>query len=337
MEWAIIGLFSFVALIILIIANLTNKNEGLRLDGRKSSITKPYKTYLTSENIAWNKLPDEFVVFDFETTGLKHHDPVDIVEISAIKVIKETFRQTGKVETYTAIVRPWRGGLNPEAAAINQITQKLIDEEGQDISSAIREFVDFVGDRLLVAYNVSFDRWFLQRELHDQGISKRYTFECALELAREALPNLQNHKLTTVASHMGVNTQGAHRAMQDCVMALQVYAWSKTIIEAIKADENELLMHRNRFSFNEEVCGKSVVFTGTFEYISRKDFEELATLAGMIVRKSLSRKTDYVVVGKKPGKKLEQALALNKTPLTEFEFGEILQVQVTDTLEGKPD
>lgn len=291
----------------------------------------------TKDDISWDILPDEFVVFDLETTGLKYHDPVDIVEISAIKVMKETFRLSGKAETYTAIVRPWRGGLNPEAAAINQITQKLIDEEGQEISSAIKEFVDFVGDRLLIAYNASFDRWFLQRELKEQGISKRYKYECALELARQAFPGLKNYKLTTVASHMGINTQGAHRAMQDCVMALQVYVWSKTKIDAITADENELLIRRNRISSNVEVCGKSVVFTGTFEHLSREDIEGLATLSGMIVRKSLSKKTDYVVVGKKPGKKLEQALALNKTPLTEIEFWEILQFQVTDTLDDKPD
>lgn len=286
----------------------------------------------TKDDISWDILPDEFVVFDLETTGLKYHDPVDIVEISAIKVIKETFRQSGKAETYTAIVRPWRGGLNPEAAAINQISQKLIDEEGHEISSAIKEFVDFVGDRLLIAYNVSFDRWFLQRELQDHGISKRYKYECALELARRAFPGLKNHKLTTVASHIGISTQGAHRAMQDCVMALQVYVWSKSKIEAIKAEENDPNANRYTFSSNDEVRGKSIVFTGTFDHISREDAENIAAMSGMIVRKSLSKRTDFFVAGKKPGKKLDQALALNKTPLTEFDFLQIVQFRVIDKL-----
>lgn len=298
-------------------------------DQRLSQSGCPVKT---KDDISWDILPDEFVVFDLETTGLKYHDPVDIVEISAIKVMKETFRLSGKAETYTAIVRPWRGGLNPEAAAINQITQKLIDEEGQEISSAIKEFVDFVGDRLLIAYNVSFDSWFLKRELQDQGISKRYKYECALKLARRAFPNLKNHKLTTVASHMGISTQGAHRAMQDCVMALQVYVWSKTKIEAIKVEENDPNANRYSFSSNDEVRGKSIVFTGTFEHLSRDHAENIAALSGMIVRKSLSKKTDFFVAGKKPGKKLEQALALNKTPLTEVDFLRIVQFQVIDTL-----
>lgn len=337
MEWVIILLLSLMALVVLIFQNLTAKGEKKPSENVKSGQTVSHKTMMSSKDVAWDVLPDEFVIFDFETTGLKHHNPVDIIEISAIKVIKETFRQSGKVEAHTAIVKPWRGGLNTEAMAVNKISQQLIDDEGKDSSLAIHEFVDFVGDRLLVSYNVSFDRWFLQRELIDQGISKKYKYECALQLARKAFPNLENYRLTTVASRLGLNTSGAHRALQDCVLALQVYVWSKTKIEAIKAEESDPHANRYKFSSHEELYGKSVVFTGTLELSSRDEAEKLATLSGMIVRKSLSKKTDFFVAGKKPGKKLEQALALKKTPLTEIEFWKMVQPQIIDTLEKEKD
>jgi DNA polymerase III epsilon subunit-like protein len=46
------------------------------------------KRFIVDENI-----PDEFVIFDLETTGFKtNKKPVDIIELSAIKIKKNFFR-----------------------------------------------------------------------------------------------------------------------------------------------------------------------------------------------------------------------------------------------------
>ena len=98
---------------------------------------------LKTSDIKWEKLPDDFVVFDFETTGLKtNKTPVDIIEIAAIKVKKSDLQKGLGVETFSALVKPWRGGLNPEAMAINKITQKRIDSDGEDMSKVIHEFIE---------------------------------------------------------------------------------------------------------------------------------------------------------------------------------------------------
>jgi DNA polymerase III epsilon subunit family exonuclease len=187
------------------------------------------KSKLSAEDVAWDQIPDEFIIFDLVTTGLKSTKlPVDIIEISAIKVIKNHLRNGHTLETFTALVKPKRGNLNLQASAVNGITQEMIDNDGDYIRTALSQFIEFSGNRLLVAYNVDFDRWFLNRELREHDIKKRYKYECAYLIARKAFPNLENYKLTTVASKLEIDLNGAHRALADCLMTLQVYLWGKT-------------------------------------------------------------------------------------------------------------
>lgn len=287
---------------------------------QSSHAGKQRKQSKTKDDIAWERIPDEFVIFDLETTGLKTNKvPVDIVEISAVKIKKEDLKQSESVETFTALVKPWRGGLNPDATAVNNITQRMIDDHGEDMPKVIREFMEFVGDRVLIAYNVDFDRWFLQRELKDQGISKRYQYECALELARDAFPRLKNHKLTTVAAHLGVNTAGAHRALEDCVMTMHVYLWAKTLSKgAPNSVEEQIQVFEN--THQSDLVGKNIAFTGALPTISRGVAEKLATTAGMTVKAAISRKVDFVVVGDKGGAKLDKAIELQLNLISEDEF-----------------
>jgi DNA polymerase III epsilon subunit-like protein len=105
---------------------------------------------------------------------------------------------------------------------------ELIDKDGEDAEKVIKEFIDFVGKKRLVAYNVDFDRWFLQREISHWGIKKQFKDECAYALSRDAFDGLENYKLTTVARSLGIPTEGAHRALHDCIMTLWVYLVAKS-------------------------------------------------------------------------------------------------------------
>ena len=64
---------------------------------------------------------------------------------------------------------------------------------------------------------------------------------------------------------------------------------------------------------NLELCGKVVVFTGTFE-VKRAEATQMATAAGATVAGSVSGKTDILIVGKEPGmSKVSKARAANVT------------------------
>jgi DNA ligase (NAD+) len=70
--------------------------------------------------------------------------------------------------------------------------------------------------------------------------------------------------------------------------------------------------------------GKTFVFTGTLETISRPDAEALVKKLGGKAAASVSSKTDYVVAGPGAGSKLEKAQKLKLTILDEEQFKALL-------------
>lgn len=88
------------------------------------------------------------------------------------------------------------------------------------IAEVIEDFLKFIGDTVLVGHNIhSFDMNFiydaamnsLQKEIKNDYID-------TLFLSRKCLPNLSHHKLTDISKYFEIDTTGAHRAMNDCIM-----------------------------------------------------------------------------------------------------------------------
>jgi DNA ligase (NAD+) len=75
---------------------------------------------------------------------------------------------------------------------------------------------------------------------------------------------------------------------------------------------------------SQKFAGKSFVFTGSLANRSREDAGQLVMQHGGKVSGSLSKKTDYVVVGADPGSKYDKARELGVPVLTEPEFEKLL-------------
>jgi len=71
--------------------------------------------------------------------------------------------------------------------------------------------------------------------------------------------------------------------------------------------------------------GKKFVFTGTLERYTRFEAENLVKKLGGSVSSSISKNTDYLVVGRDPGSKYTKAKELNVKILTEREFKEMIR------------
>jgi len=72
------------------------------------------------------------------------------------------------------------------------------------------------------------------------------------------------------------------------------------------------------------LAGKQFVLTGTLPHYSRDDVKKMIEEAGGRVTGSVSKKTDYVVVGADPGSKLDKARALGVKTIEEDELLELL-------------
>ena len=71
---------------------------------------------------------------------------------------------------------------------------------------------------------------------------------------------------------------------------------------------------------NNPFAGKTVVATGKLENYTRDGIQAKLLSLGAKPASSVSKKTDYVIVGEKAGSKLTKAQDLGITILTEEEF-----------------
>lgn len=75
---------------------------------------------------------------------------------------------------------------------------------------------------------------------------------------------------------------------------------------------------------DSKLSGKSIVFTGTMQNMTRAESKKKAEDIGMKVVGSVSSKTDFLVAGLEAGSKLKKAQALNITILDEKEWLELI-------------
>jgi len=109
---------------------------------------------------------------------------------------------------------------------------------------------------------------------------------------------------------------------------------AESIINYFKVDKNIITIEKLRelnvnFNYlgreeNNIFNGKRIVVTGSLTKYTRKEIEELIENSGGNTSSSVSKLTDYVVVGENPGSKKDKAKELNIPILTEEEFIEIL-------------
>ena len=73
------------------------------------------------------------------------------------------------------------------------------------------------------------------------------------------------------------------------------------------------------------VAGKTVVFTGALEKMTRDEAKAMAERLGAKVAGSVSKKTDYVVAGPGAGSKLDKAREFGVTVMTEDEWFDLVK------------
>lgn len=162
------------------------------------------------------KWVDNYVLVDIETTGLS---PIqnEIIEIGAIKVkenkIVDTFNTLLKIDGY----------VSPFITSLTGITNEML-EEGVEQEKALKDFVEFAGNEILMGHNVNFDINFIYEKCEkylDYHLSN--DFLDTMRIAKNILPNVRNYKLGTLADYFDVDYTNAHRGLTDVEITYEVY------------------------------------------------------------------------------------------------------------------
>ena len=158
---------------------------------------------------------DEFIVFDIETTGLSFRND-GITEIGAVRV------KNGEVlDVFSTFVNPEKP-IPEEVVRLTGISDDMV-KDAPTQKEAVEEFLRFVGDRVLIAHNAGFDISFIRRVCDDNGMPFENTYLDTVALSRYVNPDLNKHKLDTLANYFGLGEFNHHRASDDAEMLALIF------------------------------------------------------------------------------------------------------------------
>jgi len=197
--------------------DLLRDEEFIKLEKDFRFLSRARSTHGELENLS-------YVIVDLETTGLDPNND-EIIEIGAIKVEGKELK-----DIFNKLIRPEKS-VTEQITNLTGITSDMLENE-LPVKPVISQFSHFIGNSILVAHNADFDISFLHvnfKKWLNTQLSN--TAVCTLLVARDILPNLENHKLHTVAKYFGIEVTNRHRAIGDAELTYQI--WLK-FIEKLK-------------------------------------------------------------------------------------------------------
>lgn len=148
-----------------------------------------------------------FVALDFETAN---HNRSSVCSIGMVVVDNGII-----IDTYYSLIKPFPNYYNSLNTSVHQLTfldtfdAKPFHELWDDISRKI-------GDKPIVAHNVSFDKSCLLAVLDSYSLTMPSNrFYCTYKKSKEVVPNLPSYKLINVAAYFGHELSNHHHALAD--------------------------------------------------------------------------------------------------------------------------
>ena len=194
--------------------------EGYLVDDKKEIVT----------NGKGQTLDESFVVFDIETTGFS---PVTnrIIEIGAVKVVN------GEItDRFSTFVNP-EVPIPFEIEKLTSINDSMVIDS-DTIEVILPQFLEFVGDSILVAHNANFDVSFIKENAKRMEIPVDFTYVDTVGIARTLLTAQAKYTLDAVAKTLGISLENHHRAVDDAECTAEIFV---KFIEMLKKDGIETL------------------------------------------------------------------------------------------------
>ena len=186
----------------------------------------------------------DFIALDVETANSRRS--------SACSIGVVVVRNSVVVDSFYSLLRPTPAHFDPINVKIHGITERAVSD-APDFPSVWTRLQPLIENDTVAAYNASFDMSVLHASLQAHELPPRpLRYSCILQLARSAWPGLNNYKLATVASELGIHFRH-HNAGSDAE------ACAKIAIEAAKELGLRNLPVQQYSSWQASGCGTSAL------------------------------------------------------------------------------
>ncbi|MCH9614442.1 MAG: 3'-5' exonuclease DinG [Chlamydiia bacterium] len=158
-----------------------------------------------------------FVCVDCETTGL------DTKKDSIIEIAAATFKLSGVIATQETLVDPKRI-IPEESIEIHNISQDMVEGK-PTIDKVLPEYLDFIGDHIIVGHGIKYDIDIIYEEALRHKVPcklNKAIFVDTLRLAR-LYGESPSNSLEMLRKHFNIPEHGAHRAMSDVLVNIEVF------------------------------------------------------------------------------------------------------------------
>lgn len=239
----------------------------------------------------------DFTAIDLETTGNSPLDD-DIIEVGAIR-----YRDGKAVAQFQELVNPGYK-VPPFISDMTGISDDML-QEARRLKEVLPEFLDFIGDDIVLGHNVHFDVNFI----YDACINCELPpfsndLIDTLRISRLLHKDWQSHRLCDIACGLDINSHGWHRSLCDCDVAARCYlkmmdenpdfCEKKSHKKALKI--SGITANVDKINESSPLFGKTCVFTGALT-ISREEAMQIAVNCGAVVKSGVSKNTDYLIMG----------------------------------------
>lgn len=243
------------------------------------------------------EFPDSYVAIDIETTGLDpNYD--EIIEIAALKI-----QNGSETDRFHSLVNP-KCEIDEFIESLTGITNAML-EEAPDLEIVLPQFLEFVGDKVVVGHNVNFDVNFIYDCAENLKL-KLFTnnFVDTMRISRKLYADLKHHTLADLIVTLGVGETVEHRALADCIQTKECFEIMRNRADEIGGIPKEtnaiaktIVAETTDFDEDSPIYGRTFAFTGTLERMTRKEAMQMVVNAGGKCTDNVVASTNYLVLG----------------------------------------
>lgn len=198
----------------------------------------------------------DFTAIDFETGNSSY--------TSACSIGVSVFKNNKPMKQYSKFIKPPKeaGDFNWYNIKIHGIKQSDVQNE-RDFSEIWSEIKQDIEDKIIVCHNAVFDTAVLRKCLEFYNIPfPNFSYICTVKVSQKLWPELENHRLDTVSSFLGINLNH-HEAGSDahaCGLILH-YALKQTNSKSVSELANKLGIKLGYVGKNKHIscsCAKNI-------------------------------------------------------------------------------